>query len=68
MIVLLSFTTLVVATLFALAAGTVFQWLLLKLTLQIMRPAAVRATAPRPELARGTAQLAHAFEHRGKNY
>lgn len=68
MIALLSFTTLVVATLFALAAGTAFQWLLLRLTLQLMRPATVGATSRRPELARGTARLAHVFGQRGKSF
>jgi hypothetical protein len=61
MITLLSFATLVVATLFALAAGTAFQWLLLQVTLQLMQPATAHRRPVRTELARGTAQLARAF-------
>jgi hypothetical protein len=71
MIALLSITTLTVATLFALAAATAFHWLLLRLTLGVMRPAAlrpesmrpaaVRRVAARPELARGTTGLTRAF-------
>jgi hypothetical protein len=65
MIALLSFTTLVVATLFALAAGTAFQWLLLRATFHLMRPATARVGPARTGLVRGTAQLARAFGPRG---
>ena len=61
MIALLSFTTLTVATIFALAAGTAFQWLLLKATCYLMRPATANRQLVRTQLARGTAQLARAF-------
>ena len=66
MIALLSITTLTVATLFALAAATAFHWLLLRLTLRVMRPAALRPAAAhqiaaRSELVRGTAGLTRAF-------
>jgi hypothetical protein len=71
MIALLSITTLTVATLFALAAATAFHWLLLRLTLRVMRPAALRPESMRPaaahpiaarsELVRGTAGLTRAF-------
>jgi hypothetical protein len=61
MIALLSFTTLAVATIFALAAGTAFQWLLLRVSVQLMQPATARRRVVRTELAHGTAQLARAF-------
>lgn len=61
MIALLSFTTLAVATIFALAAGTAFQWLLLRVSVQLMQPATARRRVARTELAQGTAQLARAF-------
>jgi hypothetical protein len=61
MIALLSFTTLAVATIFALAAGTAFQWLLLRVSVHLMQPATARRRVARTELAHGTAQLARAF-------
>jgi hypothetical protein len=61
MIALLSFTTLAVATIFALAAGTAFQWMLLQVSLRLMQPATARRRVARTELAHGTAQLARAF-------
>jgi len=61
MIALLSFTTLAVATIFALAAGTAFQWLLLRVACHLMQPAATHRRPVRTDLVRGTAQLARAF-------
>ena len=61
MIALLSFTTLAVATILALAAGTAFQWLLLRAACLLMQLAATSHPAVRCELARGTAQLARAY-------
>ena len=61
MIALLSFTTLAVATIFALAAGTAFQWLLLQVSVRLMQPAAARHRVVRTDLAHGTTQLARAF-------
>jgi hypothetical protein len=61
MITLLSFTTLAVATIFALAAGTAFQWLMLRAACFLMQPVAAQRRPVRSELARGTAQLARAF-------
>ncbi len=61
MIALLSFTTLAVATIFALAAGTAFQWLLLRVSVQLMQPATASRRVVRTELVRGTTQLARAF-------
>jgi hypothetical protein len=61
MIALLSFTTLAVATILALAAGTAFQWLLLQVSVRLMQPTTARRRVVRTELAHGTAQLARAF-------
>jgi hypothetical protein len=61
MITLLGFTTLTVATIFALAAGTAFQWLMLRAACYLMQPAAAQRRPARTELARGTAQLARAY-------
>jgi hypothetical protein len=63
MIDLLGFTTLAVATIFALAAATAFQWLLLKATCIFMKPA-VAQRMPRPaavRLASGTSDLLRAY-------
>jgi hypothetical protein len=60
MIALLSFTTLAIATLLALAAGTAFQWLLLRAACLLMQPATTRRPV-RSESTRGTTQLARAF-------
>ena len=61
MIALLSFTTLAIATVLALAAGTAFQWLLLQIACRIMQPATARRTPVRAERARGTEHLTRAF-------
>lgn len=61
MIALLSVTTLIVATLFALAAATAFQWLLLRVTVLAMQPATAGRRPAHTRLAHGTAQLARAF-------
>jgi hypothetical protein len=61
MIALLSLTTLVVATIFALAAATAFQWLLLQVACRLMQPATAHRRPARPQLARDTTQLAPAF-------
>jgi hypothetical protein len=66
MIDLLGFTTLAVATIFALAAGTAFQWLLLQATCQFMKPATAQRM-PRPagvRLAGGTAELLRVYATR----
>ena len=60
MIALLSLTTLIVATLLALAAATAFQWLLLRVSLRLMHPATAQHGTVRSNLARGTSQLARA--------
>jgi hypothetical protein len=61
MIALLSVTTLIVATLFALAAATAFQWLLLRAAFLLMQPATAHRRPVPTELIRGTRQLARAF-------
>jgi hypothetical protein len=61
MIALLSFTTLAIATLSALTAGTAFQWLLLQIACRMMQPATARRTPVHTDLARGTEQLTRAF-------
>jgi hypothetical protein len=63
MIALLSFTTLAVATLLALAAGTAFQWFFLRVTCLLMEPTTAKRL-PRPaavRLIRGTAELVRAY-------
>ncbi len=61
MMAMVQFATLVVATMFAVAAAAGLHWLLLKATFRIMRPATARRIPARTELARGTAQLARAY-------
>jgi len=53
--------TLVLSAMFAVAAAAAFHWLLLQAAFSMMRPATARRISVRPELARGTAQLARAF-------
>ena len=63
--VLVNLVMLVMATVFAGAAAVAAYWLMLRATLELMRPAAVRTVpAARAELARGTAQLVRAFDPR----
>lgn len=77
MIAMLQFASLVVTTMFAVAAAAGLHWLCLKVTFLMMRPAtarripfdrtqgpstALRINKPaRTELVRGTAQLARAY-------
>jgi hypothetical protein len=61
MIALLSITTLILATLFALAAATALHWLFLQVAFHLMRPAAVRRVVVQTELVRATAGLTRAF-------
>jgi hypothetical protein len=58
---MLNFATLAIATLFAVAAAAGVHWLLLRAAFVLMQPATARRISPRPDLARGTAQLARAF-------
>jgi hypothetical protein len=61
MIAMLHFATLVITTMFAVTAAVLFNWLLLRATFYLMRPATARRTALRTDLVRGTAQLTRAF-------
>jgi hypothetical protein len=61
MIAMLQFATLVVTTLFAVAAAAGLHWVCLKAAFLMMRPATARRIPVRTELVRGTAQLARAF-------
>ena len=61
--VLVNLAMLVMATVFAGAAAVAVYWLMLRATVELMRPAAVRSVpAVRTELVRGTAQLARGFD------
>ena len=61
MIALLSFTTLAVVTLLALAVASAFHWLLLQVAFLWMRPATAKGLPARTELVRGTSRLVRAF-------
>ncbi len=63
--VLVNLAMLVMATVFAGAAAVAVYWLMLRATVELMRPAAVRTVpAVRTELVRGTVVLARAFDPR----
>jgi hypothetical protein len=65
MITLFHFATLVAATLLAAACAGALNWLALRLTFQLVRPAGVRTTAAaRSELVLGTARLVEALKPR----
>jgi len=61
MIAMLQFTTLVIATMFAVAAAVALQWVFLRAAFLMMRPATARRIPVRTELVRGTAQVARAY-------
>lgn len=61
MIAMVQFATLVITTMFAVAAAVALHWLLLRAAFLMMRPATARRIPVRTELVRGTAQLARAF-------
>ncbi len=61
MIAMLQFATLVITTIFAVAAAAGLNWLCLEAAFLIMRPATARRIPARTELVRGTAQLARAY-------
>lgn len=61
MIAMLHFTTLVIATIFAVAAAVGLNWLCLRVAFVLMQPATAGRPVVRTELARGAAQLARAF-------
>ena len=61
MLAMLQFATLVITTMFAVAAAAGLHWLCLKAAFLMMRPATARRIPVRMELVRGTAQLARAY-------
>jgi hypothetical protein len=61
MIAMLQFATLVITTLFAVAAAAGLHWLFLKAAFRIMRPATALRIPVHTELVRGTAQLARVY-------
>jgi hypothetical protein len=61
MIAMLHFATLMITTMFAVAAAAGLHWLCLKAAFLMMRPATARRIPMRTELVRGTAQLARAY-------
>jgi hypothetical protein len=61
MIAMLQFATLVITTMFAVAAAAGLHWVCLKVAFELMRPATARRIPARTELVRGTAQLARAY-------
>jgi hypothetical protein len=61
MIAMLQFLTLVITTMFAVAAAAGLHWLFLQVAFLIMRPATARKMPAHTELVRGTAQLARVY-------
>lgn len=61
MIALLTFTTLAVVTLLALAVASALHWLLLHVAFHLMRPATAGRVRQRTELVRGTSGVVRAF-------
>jgi len=61
MIAMLHFATLVIATILAGFAAAGMNWLCLRAACVLMQPATSRRITVRPELARGSAQLARAY-------
>ena len=64
MVEFLSLLTLALVTLLALGAAALLHWLLLRAVLRAAQPATIRRASARPELVRGTAQLARAYAAR----
>jgi len=65
MIAMVQFATLVITTMFAVAAAAGLHWVCLQATFQMMRPATARRIAPRTQLASGTAQVVRAYAGSG---
>jgi hypothetical protein len=61
MIAMLQFVTLIVTTVFAVAAAAGLHWLCLEAAFLMMRPATAQRIPAHTELARGTAQLVRAY-------
>lgn len=65
--ILVNYAMLVMATVFTGAAAVAVYWLLLRATVELMRPAAIRPAPLKTELVRGTAQLLRAFDPRRRD-
>lgn len=61
MIAMIHLATLLITTIFAAAIALALDWVLLRAAFALMQPATVRRSAPRTDLARGTARLARVF-------
>ena len=61
MIAMLTFATFVITTMLAAAAAAGFNWLLLRATFLMMRPATAKRLPARTALVRGTKELARAY-------
>jgi hypothetical protein len=61
MMTILNFATLMIATMFAVAAATALLWLFLKLAYVLMQPATARRVPARIDLVRGTTRLARVY-------
>jgi hypothetical protein len=61
MIDMLNFATVVIATMLAAAVAAGFNWLLLRATFLLMRPATAKRIPTRTALVCGTKELARAF-------
>ena len=64
MIAMLQFATLVITTIFAVAAAVALHWLFQRAAFLMMRPATARRIQVRTELVRGTTQRARTFASR----
>jgi hypothetical protein len=61
---MVQFATLSVATVLAVGAAVVLNWILLRVAFQLMQPATAKPTTPeqpRWDLSRGTAQVERAY-------
>lgn len=61
---MMQFATLFVATVLAVGAAVLLNWILLRVAFHLMQPATARRAAPeqpRWDLSRGTAQVARAY-------
>jgi hypothetical protein len=64
MVEFLSLLTLALITILALGAAALLHWVLLRVALRLMQPASVRPVPARPQLVRGTMDLARAYAPR----
>ena len=64
MMAMIQFATLATATILAVLAAVAFDWLLLRMTFHLMRPATAKRLAMRGEMVHGTMELARAYAGR----